>query len=108
MFDGWFTQRLQCDECRFRFERGEEDDYWLGAYFLNFLGTEIVFALLLAVVLLATWPRPPWPAIIWLGAVQMIATPFVSYPLAKALWLAGDLIFRPPTEADFAPDEARG
>jgi hypothetical protein len=32
-------------------------------------------------VLVATWPDPPF---------------------SKALWLAGDLIFRPPTAADFA------
>ena len=58
-------------------------------------------------VLLATWPRPPWPAIIW-GAVQMIATPILSYPQTKALWLAGDLIFRPPAAADFAQLDESG
>jgi uncharacterized protein (DUF983 family) len=102
MFDGWFAQRQRCDACGFRFDRNEEEDYWLGAYLLNFMATEVLFALLLGVVLLATWPRAPWQAIIWVGAVQMIATPILSYPLTKALWLAGDLIFRPPTEADFA------
>jgi uncharacterized protein (DUF983 family) len=108
MFDGWFAQRERCDACGFRFERDEEEDYWLGAYFLNFMATEVLFALLLLMVLLSTWPRPPWTAIIWVGAIQMIATPILSYPLTKALWLAGDLIFRPPTEVDFAQREGSG
>jgi hypothetical protein len=32
----------------------------------------------------------------------MIVTPIVFYPFSKALWLADDLSFRPPTAADFA------
>ena len=36
----------------------------------------------------------------------MIGTPIVFYPFAKALWLAGDLVFRPPTAADFEPGRA--
>jgi hypothetical protein len=63
--------------------------------------TEVIFAGLLLVVLVATWPNPPWSALIWIGAVQMIITTIVVYPFSKALWLAGDPIFRPPTAADF-------
>jgi len=103
MFDGWFSLRPRCVECGFSFERDEEDDYWLGAYLLNFIATEVVFAGLLLAVLVATWPSPPWSALMWMGAVQMIVTPIVFYPFSKALWLAGDLVFRPPTPADFAP-----
>jgi hypothetical protein len=46
----------------------------------------------------------------WIGAVQMIVAPIVFYPFSKALWLAGDLIVRPPTAEDFAtrrPDDER-
>jgi hypothetical protein len=32
----------------------------------------------------------------------MIIAPIAPYPPAKALWLAVDLVFRPPTAADFA------
>ena len=38
----------------------------------------------------------------------MIATPILSYPQTKALWLAGDLIFRPPAAADFAQLDESG
>jgi len=98
----WFSLRQACDVCGLRFERDEQDDYWLGAYTLNFIVTEVVFALLLGVTLFATWPDPPWTAIIWMGVAQMSLTPIAFYPFAKALWLAIDLIFRPVTTDDFA------
>ena len=88
-------------ECGLRFERDEQEDYWLGAYTLNFIVTELVFALMLAVVLFATWPDPPWTAVIWIGVVQMCLTPILFYPFAKALWLAIDLVFRPVRREDF-------
>ena len=97
----WFALVPRCTACGFSFERDEREDYWLGAYLLNFIVTEVVFAAIVLVVLLATWPEPAWSLLIWLGVVQMVLTPIVFYPFAKALWLAGDLLFRPPTADDF-------
>ena len=37
-----------------------------------------------------------------ISAIQMIVAPIAPYPSAKAPWLAVDLVFRPPTTADFA------
>ena len=54
---------------------------------------------MLTVVLVATWPDPPWTSLIVMGVVQMVLTPILFYPFAKALWLAFDLVFRPATEA---------
>jgi uncharacterized protein (DUF983 family) len=102
MFEGWFSLRSRCGQCGFAFERDEEEDYWLGAFLLNFIVTEVIFAVLLLAVLIATWPNPPWSPLMWIGAVQMIVAPIVFYPFSKALWLAGDLIVRPPTAEDFA------
>jgi uncharacterized protein (DUF983 family) len=97
----WFALREACEVCRLRFERGEQEDYWLGAYTLNFIATEVFFALMLAAVLIATWPNPPWTAIIVVGVLQMCVTPILFYPYAKALWLAIDLIFRSLQPDDF-------
>ena len=94
----WFSLRGACANCALLFERGEEDDYWLGAYLLNFIVTEVVFALMLGVILVATWPNPPWTTVIVMGVVQMCLTPILFYPFAKALWLAFDLVFRPVSE----------
>jgi uncharacterized protein (DUF983 family) len=101
LFRGWFTVLPRCPVCGFGFERDEREDYWLGAFLLNFLVTETLFAVLGAVVLVATWDDPAWTLLIWLGVSQMIVTPIVFYPFSKALWLAADLVFRPPTPADF-------
>src|SRR6266849_7497542 len=85
MFDGWFSLRARCGECGLSFERDEEEDYWLGAFLLNFVVTEVIFAVLLLGVLVATWPNPPWSSLFWIGAVQMIVAPIVCYPLSNAL-----------------------
>ena len=98
----WFRIRERCPACGLRLERDEENEYWLGAYTLNFIVTEVVFAAGLLVALVLTWPDPPWTAILWGGAAQMILTPIAFYPFGKALWLAIDLMFRPPTPEDFA------
>jgi uncharacterized protein (DUF983 family) len=108
MFLGWFTLASRCPACGLSFERDEREDYWLGAYLLNFMATEVLFAVLVLVVLVATWPEPAWSLLTWLGAAQMIVTPIVFYPFSKALWLAGDLVFRPPNAGDFAPDAPAG
>jgi uncharacterized protein (DUF983 family) len=104
----WFVLRARCTACGTRFQRGEDQDYWLGAYLLNFIVIEVLFAVLLAVVLVATWPNPPWSFVLLGGAAQMILTPIVFYPFAKALWLMADLVFRSPGPDDFAPDRDAG
>lgn len=35
------------------------------------------------------------------GAVLMVIAPFLFYPFSKTLFLAFDLIFRPPSPEDF-------
>jgi uncharacterized protein (DUF983 family) len=101
MFRGWFSLNSRCPGCGLSFERDEQEDYWLGAYLANFIVTEVVFAVLVLVILIATWPEPWWPLLWWGGAAQMILTPILFYPFSKALWLAGDLLFRPEEDADF-------
>ena len=65
----------------------------------------MVFALVLLVVLLLTWPEPPWRAILYGGAALMIVTPTVLYPWSKTTWLAIDLVFRPIEREDFVADD---
>jgi len=101
----WLALAERCPECGLRFERDEENEYWLGAYLLNFIVTEVVFAVLLLAALLVTWPSPPWRLLLWGGVVQMIVTPIVFYPFAKTLWLAVDLTFRPVKPEDLGPRE---
>jgi uncharacterized protein DUF983 len=83
MFRGWFSLNSRCPGCGLSFERDEQEDYWLGAYLANFIVTEVVFAVLVLVILIATWPEPWWPLLWWGGAAQMILTPILFYPSRK-------------------------
>ena len=85
-----------------RLERGEQG-YVVGAYMFNIIAAELLFALVAAGVLAATWPSPPWTALQWGGAALMILAPIACYPFSKTLFLAFDLAFRPARPEEFAP-----
>jgi len=99
---GWVTVRPACPRCHLRLDRGEPD-YWIGAMLFNLIAAETLFAAGLVVTLVLTWPEPPWDALYWGSIVGMIVLPIVTYPITKLVWLAFDLVFRPPDEGDFAP-----
>jgi hypothetical protein len=67
----------------------------------NIVAAELAFALVFLTVLIATWPSPPWELLLYGGAVLMVIAPFLFYPFSKTLFLAFDLIFRPPSPEDF-------
>lgn len=85
--------------CGIRLDRGEHD-YFIGAYMVNLIASEILLAVGLLIVLLATWPTPPWDAIQYGGVALMIVMPLLTYPFAELLWLAVDLVFRPLSPAE--------
>lgn len=59
------------------------------------IAVEMLFALGFVVVLIVTWPNPPWEAIEWIGVLVLTAGVLIAYPFARTLFLAIDLIFRP-------------
>jgi hypothetical protein len=92
--------RERCPTCGILLERGEPD-YFIGAYTLNLIAVEILLALAFLVVVVLTWPNPPWNALQYGGVVLSILGAVFCYPFAKTTWLAVDLIFRPPHREDF-------
>jgi uncharacterized protein (DUF983 family) len=100
IFDSWLKVRERCPVCGIRLERGEEG-YQVGAYMFNIVAAELVFAAIFLGVLLATWPSPPWELLLFGGLALMVIAPFLFYPFSKTLFLAFDLIFRPPSPEDF-------
>jgi len=94
IFSGYTTLRERCPACGLRLQRGESD-YFIGAYLLNLVAVEIVFALVLAAIIIGTYPNTPWELVQWGGLAVMIAGAVLCYPFSKSLWLAADLIFRP-------------
>jgi uncharacterized protein (DUF983 family) len=101
IFAGYTTLKERCPKCGLRLHRGE-NDYFIGAYLLNLVAVEILFALVLAVVFISTYPNTPWALLQWGGLALMLAGAILCYPFAKALWLAADLIFRPVSPEEMA------
>ena len=90
----WFHLKERCPRCGLHLHR-EEDDYFLGAYMVALMFVEALFAFGFLLVLIVTWPDPPWDAIQYAGSAVLILGVLTAYPFAKTLWLAIDLVFRP-------------
>ncbi len=107
LFASWFTMRARCPICELALER--EEGYFLGAMLINLVVAELLFAAGLVLVIVATWPTPPWDAL-WIGSIAgMILAPLALYPFSKTTWLALDLLVRPvqPEETDRARDRSQ-
>jgi uncharacterized protein (DUF983 family) len=105
VFLRWLRISPACPSCGLSFSRGERG-YWLGAQFVNLMTVETVFAAVLCVALWWTWPDPPWQGLEWGLGAGMLVSPFLLYPWSHTIFLAFDLLFRPPAPEDFeAPRE---
>ena len=100
IFVTWSHLVPNCPVCGLGLERGEQG-YWLGAYFFNLMAVETVFTVWVVGFLLWTWPEPPWTFFQISTIVLMLIVPFVFFPYSKTLFLAFDLLMRPPSEEDF-------
>jgi uncharacterized protein (DUF983 family) len=99
LFQNWFKARERCPRCKLRIDRGEKD-HWLGAYAVNLVISELIWAAAMVTILLVRWPNVPWTFLEYGGAGLMVAAPFLFYPFSRTLWLAVDLIFRGDRDAD--------
>lgn len=98
----WFKLKYRCPRCGIRLDRGEADDSFLGGMFFNIVLAEIIFALVLLIVVIVMWPNVPWAGVEYSLIVAMIAAPIVLYPVSRIMWLALDLLLRPPDDAEMA------
>ena len=102
LFERWLHMRRRCASCGLVLGRGEED-YFIGAYLLNLIIAELIVVALMLIVLFATWPSVPWQGMLWGIVALTIPAVILTYPFSRSLWLAIDLVFRPPEPSDFAP-----
>jgi uncharacterized protein (DUF983 family) len=100
LFSRWLRMREHCPVCGIRLARGEEG-YQVGAYMFNMIAAELIFAAIFLAILVYTWPNPPWSPLLYGGIALMVVLPALFYPFSKTLFLAFDLVFRPPTAVDF-------
>jgi uncharacterized protein (DUF983 family) len=101
LFRSWFRLRSHCPACGLPLERGEEG-YQVGSYMFNIIASELLFAAIFLTVLLLTWPDPPWELLQYGGMALMVLAPLLFYPFSKTLFLAFDLVFRPPTSDELS------
>ena len=107
VFESWFRSRERCPSCGQRLDRGEHD-FWIGAWMLNLVGVETLFALLLVGVVVALWPDVPWRAITWTGVAGMILLPLLLFPVSRTFWLAIDMAAQPERPGDFGGASGAG
>jgi len=99
----WFAMKPRCPTCGLALERGEQSEFWIGAYVFNLALGELVAIGVPIIWIIATAPNQPWTLIEVVGAILAVALPFAFFPISRTLWLAWDLSFRP-----FEPGDAGG
>lgn len=107
IFVSWFRLCSSCPVCGFHLDR-DEPGYWIGSYTINLFATEGVFAVFFVLGMVVTWPDVPWTGLLYGGLALAGLTPVALFPLAKTLYLAIDLCFRPPEVEDLATPIERG
>lgn len=98
----WFHLQTSCAKCGIRLDRGEADDCFLGGMFFNIVLAEVLFALVLLIVVIVKWPNVPWAGVEYTLISAMIAAPIGLYPVSRLMWLALDVLLRPPDDAEMA------
>ena len=100
---GIATLATRCDRCGLRLDRGEGDAF-LGSYTIGLFGA-LVLAVAFAVAGVTIARSLPRYLLYTLAIAAIVSFAIAFQPLAKLLWLAGDLQFRPARDRDFAAEE---
>jgi len=96
----WFKFKHACPTCDLAFERGESEDYWLGAYMFNLVAAELVSVGIAVLVIVSVWPAVPWNLVWALAVVLAIAMPVIFFPLrAISGWRSTSCSGRPTRTA---------
>lgn len=79
----------RCPRCAYRFER--EEGFFLGAYVVNLVVTQIALVVTIVVSFVLTVPDPPVARLAAIGVAVGVTVPIVFYPFSKTVWTAIDL-----------------
>ena len=96
----WFKMKHACPTCGLVLERGESEDYWLGAYMLNLVAAEMISVVIAVLLIIVSWPEVSWNMVWAISIILAVVMPFLFFPFARDLWLAFDLMFRRHEEGD--------
>ena len=99
----WLAMKDRCPTCGLALERGEQSEFWIGAYVFNLAIGEVIAIGVPIIWMIASAPNQPWTRIEIVAAILAVVLPFVFFPVSRTLWLAWDLSFRP-----FEPGDTGG
>lgn len=99
LFTRWLRLGERCPQCALRLDRAHPD-HFVGAYLVNLIIAELLFAAVAGLWLLAVWPEVPWGRIEVVAVAVMLGAPLLTYPFTRTVWLAADLIFDPAKPSD--------
>ena len=99
LFTVWLRMRPRCPGCALKLDRGTPD-HFVGAYLVNLILAELLFAGGLGLWLITVWPVVPWERVQLVAVVAMLVAPLFCYPFTRTVWLAADLIFDPVRPTD--------
>lgn len=99
LFRRWLFLQPRCPRCALRTDRANPD-HFVGAYLVNLIIAELLFAAGFGIWVLSVWPAVPWDRIELVLLAAAIAAPLLLYPFTRTVWLAADLIFDPPKPSD--------
>ena len=91
----YFRMRPICPICGLVLDRGESEDYWLGAYMFNLVAAELVAIAISVSVIVVSWPDVPWGVVQYGGVALAVLVPILFFPFSRVLWLTWDFMFRP-------------
>jgi uncharacterized protein (DUF983 family) len=96
----WFRPREHCLSCTFRFNRSESG-YEVGSLAVNTALTLFTLVVGIPLAIVLSGPEPNYDAITIGTVVVALALPVLLFPWTKTLYLALDVSFREPVDADF-------
>lgn len=96
LFRRYFSMVDDCPRCGLHFERDE--GYWVGAMIVNTAFAIVVFLVIVVGGAAMSWPDVPWNALLIASIAAMLVVPVALYPISKTVWVAMDLLVRPPSE----------
>lgn len=99
LFRRWLLLQPRCPRCALKTDRGNRD-HFVGAYLVNLIIAELLFAAAFGIWMLSVWPDVPWDRVEIVLVAAMLAAPLLLYPFTRTVWLAADLIFDPPKPSD--------
>ena len=86
--------------CGLVFERGESEDFFIGAYLINLVVAELSAVIVAAIMWITLGSRVSFN-VLWAASMALaVIMPILFYPFSRTLWLAFDLHFRPSEAGD--------